>query len=206
MQTHNVGFIKNSLHVAFANEVVGIVGFVFVVSNYIRTKTFEHTCKSAAHIAIANNRHRFTFDLCAAVFFAQPNALPHFPIGNAQPVHQHQQHSYGMFAYCIAVAFGRIQAGDTHGFGVSHIYIFHPRSYPADKFQLSCSVEHLRIQLYLAADDDPKILMDNSQIIVAGIFFKIIALVAHPRKLFGKNRMRRINKKYFSWCHRKMKF
>ena len=100
-------------------DILGsVVAEILVIGKYAASEPLQPTGKSGSHVAEPNDTHGTVTQLQATVGFATPDSLSHLGIGRGDMVEQCQQHSYGMLAHSVAIAFGRVEATDAQLLGI----------------------------------------------------------------------------------------
>src|SRR5688572_1105880 len=109
MQAQDISFLKNLLHSNLFHQFVSEAFLIFIVCEHLYTKARKPFRKSTSHVSETNYSNCFPKELKSTIGLAQPFALSYLGICPAQIIEKSQQHSQGMFSYCIPVSFRRMQ-------------------------------------------------------------------------------------------------
>ena len=147
----DVGFLLQLLEAHFLYTFSSTTnGVVFVVGYDAASETLQPGGEGFAHIAVADDADGAVAQLYASVALALPLATAHFGVGTGDVVEECQQDAYGVFAYGVAVAFGRVETLDATRLGVGYIDGLHARSYPTYTSQRGHSVDKWFVDVHFA--------------------------------------------------------
>jgi hypothetical protein len=134
---------------------------VLIVRQYGHLERCQQICKTAARVAKSDDAYGFSGKFCAAVSVPDPFSSSYLAHTRTLVIKQTEQHSEGMFRYCVPVTFRTAYTYYSTAYGIVGVDQFHPASQPGNPLEALRSLKDWSVDPQPRCNDQSSYLIRN---------------------------------------------